>query len=334
LEQERQRIEQRLPGLRRLRGAKAGQKAYDDATQRLSQLTSDIHTLRTRLTPGDSPAERELGIPKAYMTPAQIRDANRAVDARETATRIQVSREHQREGLALAAEKQYNRALTVEEASTMGVPVGTRFGDLAAQGRIPPILREGQAKAYNYGSRALNANGVVEALEATGEFGARFVDVIEGDMAKIVGGVGAAVGIAGGFVGMAGGAAGGAAAGTLAAPLLNTLRTDAQQEYLQAKVDFIASVLRKESGAAITASEYASENKRYFPQPGDKERVIAQKAQARRQVLAALTEEAGRPLLRPQPYTPPDPTPQPAVAPPAEGFGRRGLPSSRSLLGQ
>jgi hypothetical protein len=109
-------------------------------------------------------------------------------------------------------------------------------------------------------------------------------------------------------------------------------------------VDFIASVLRKESGAAITASEYASENKRYFPQPGDKERVIAQKAQARRQVLAALTEEAGRPLLRPQPYTPPDPTPQPAGAPGGQappptppqpqGFGRRGLPSSQGLLGR
>jgi len=36
-------------------------------------------------------------------------------------------------------------------------------------------------------------------------------------------------------------------------------------------------VLRKESGAAIAASEFDNAEKQYFPQPGDSDQVISQK---------------------------------------------------------
>ncbi len=50
-----------------------------------------------------------------------------------------------------------------------------------------------------------------------------------------------------------------------------------QQRAEQAQRDFLNAVLRKESGAAISASEFNNAAKQYFPQPGDFQDVIAQK---------------------------------------------------------
>jgi len=89
---------------------------------------------------------------------------------------------------------------------------------------------------------------------------------------------------------------------TLADPIANALRTPQEQQYFQAKMDFIAAVMRKESGANITAGEYRDADRRYFPQPGDGAHVIAQKAAARAQEIKTLEKESGdRPLLTPQP---------------------------------
>jgi len=77
-------------------------------------------------------------------------------------------------------------------------------------------------------------------------------------------------------------------------------RSEKEQLYMQAKADFIGAVLRKESGAAISKDEFLKEDRRLFPQPGDKPATIAQKAQARANALATLSSEAGRPLQVPQ----------------------------------
>lgn len=76
----------------------------------------------------------------------------------------------------------------------------------------------------------------------------------------------------------------------------NSLTPAPQQEYQQAKSNFISAVLRKESGAAITKSEYENEDKKYFPQPGDSAGVLAQKQAARDLAIKALEIQAGRPL--------------------------------------
>ena len=104
---------------------------------------------------------------------------------------------------------------------------------------------------------------------------------------------------------------------TFAEPIAQSLRTPEEQSYAQAKLDFISSVLRKESGAAILADEFAREDKRYYPQVNDKPLVIAQKQAARQQVIKLLREESGRGLLVPTPAapTPAAPTPTPANKP-------------------
>ena len=63
--------------------------------------------------------------------------------------------------------------------------------------------------------------------------------------------------------------------------------------YDQASRNFISAVLRRESGAAISNSEYENERQKYFPVPGDDKDTIAQKAAARAQAMAGLKAESG-----------------------------------------
>lgn len=60
------------------------------------------------------------------------------------------------------------------------------------------------------------------------------------------------------------------------------------QQNRQAQEDFINSVLRRESGAAISSSEYDHANRQYFPQPGDSPEVIAQKAANRQNAMKGI----------------------------------------------
>lgn len=53
------------------------------------------------------------------------------------------------------------------------------------------------------------------------------------------------------------------------------------QQLQQAKRDFVNATLRRESGAVISPSEFENAEKQYFPQIGDSDAVIAQKAKNR-----------------------------------------------------
>lgn len=64
-------------------------------------------------------------------------------------------------------------------------------------------------------------------------------------------------------------------------PLAGRFATSAQQQYEAAKRNWIAAVLRQESGAAIAQSEYKGADHQYFPQPGDTPETLAQKAHIR-----------------------------------------------------
>ena len=78
------------------------------------------------------------------------------------------------------------------------------------------------------------------------------------------------------------------------------------KRYEQIVRNFGSAILRKQSGAAISASEYADTDKNYFPQPGDTPEVLAQKTQARQEAIAALRAEGGKaykkiaPVAKPQ----------------------------------
>ncbi|MFN5352014.1 MAG: hypothetical protein ACK5BE_05325, partial [Alphaproteobacteria bacterium] len=81
----------------------------------------------------------------------------------------------------------------------------------------------------------------------------------------------------------------GGALGTAA----NLVQSPEQQQVEQAQRDFINAVLRRESGAVIADSEFDNARKQYFPQIGDSEAVIRQKAKNRTTAIEGLKVEAG-----------------------------------------
>jgi hypothetical protein len=131
-------------------------------------------------------------------------------------------------------------------------------------GTSPPgaKLTETQGNAKAFGLRAQDANATLEAM-------------ITGPNAYNPTGLAAAKDAA---------AAGGAA---------NFLASDAGQKYQNVAKAFIAPVLRKESGAAISESEWKSAKQLYIPIPGDSATVLAQKAANRRDAIEGLRVQAG-----------------------------------------
>jgi hypothetical protein len=65
----------------------------------------------------------------------------------------------------------------------------------------------------------------------------------------------------------------------------NALIPDDIRQVAQAERNFATAILRRESGAAISASEFATVNKQYFPRPGDDAKTLAQKAQNRQTAI-------------------------------------------------
>lgn len=65
------------------------------------------------------------------------------------------------------------------------------------------------------------------------------------------------------------------------------------QQIDQAQRDFLNAVLRRESGAVISPSEFANGRQQYFPQPGDSVEVVRQKAANRRTAIEGVRAAAG-----------------------------------------
>lgn len=68
---------------------------------------------------------------------------------------------------------------------------------------------------------------------------------------------------------------------------------DAVRQYEQAVDEFALALLRRESGAAISASEREEVARTYFPQPGDGPQTVRQKAEARRSVIEGMRRASG-----------------------------------------
>jgi len=72
----------------------------------------------------------------------------------------------------------------------------------------------------------------------------------------------------------------------------NIVLSEKQQLFQQAKEDFITAVLRKESGAVISEQEFAREDKKFFPQIGDKSGTLLQKAKSRERAFQNLDKQS------------------------------------------
>lgn len=132
----------------------------------------------------------------------------------------------------------------------------------APTGRAVPIagytkpLNDIQAKAQLFGTRMKEADSILQNLAAAGkEF------TTPGANTPLIG------------------------------PAVNLVDSEKGQQLRQAQRDFLNAVLRRESGAVIADTEFASGTQQYFPQPGDGPAVIAQKARNRALATHAILSE-------------------------------------------
>jgi len=141
-------------------------------------------------------------------------------------------------------------------------------------------LTETQSNAVAFGMRALEANKLATDLEGKG-----FTNT--GVIRTAVGGTMGQAPIVGGKLEQ------GVRSAFNVLPEFAGGPSPEQQQVDQARRNFISAVLRKESGAAIGVDEYSNEERKYFPQLGDSEKVIKQKQDARKLAIQALEAQAG-----------------------------------------
>lgn len=113
----------------------------------------------------------------------------------------------------------------------------------------------------------------------------------------------------------------GAPGGSGSLPFVGNRTLDATaQQYKQLAENWVRANLRKESGAAIGKDEMTSEMKNYFPQPGDSDALIDQKAYARSVVEQNMIRNAGNAWVAPTASQPPG---QPSLTPAADWLAKR-----------
>jgi len=150
------------------------------------------------------------------------------------------------------------------------------------QGKFVPVTgidgkppNEAQGNAIAFGARMNDSNRTLENLEKEGvTSGGRIKGAISGTLEALVPYQGEKL-----------------AAG--AESVMRPFSSEKQNNYEQAKLNFITAVLRKESGAAIGQTEFATEDRKYFPQVGDSDSTIKQKQEARRLAISAMRQIAG-----------------------------------------
>jgi hypothetical protein len=152
--------------------------------------------------------------------------------------------------------------MLLDKGTGLARPAATANG-AQVQGKDPG-LNDTQAKALLFGSRMQQADKILTQLAAQGTVRPSVVkQAVEG--IPLIGGA------------LSAGA--------------NATSSPQQQQVEQAQRDFVNAVLRRESGAAISPSEFESAKKQYFPSVGDSEAVIQQKAYNRQLATRGLMAE-------------------------------------------
>lgn len=141
-------------------------------------------------------------------------------------------------------------------------------------------LNDEQGKAVGFGTRAKEASAILSKLEGEGVK----------DVGKIRSTVGSTLGMTP-LIGE-----------KLEQNVMSTANVlpgflggpnEQQQATLQARKNFATAVLRKESGASISPTEFADVERIYFPAPGDDANILRQKQRARDLAINALEVQAG-----------------------------------------
>jgi hypothetical protein len=132
--------------------------------------------------------------------------------------------------------------------------------------KSPTKLTEAQGKANLYATRATESDKIIADLE--GKYSPYAINVKEG--------------ISNSFIG-----------GPTTEAIANKALSKESQKAEQAQRNFVNAILRQESGAVISPSEFSNARRQYFPQPGDSQEVIEQKKSNRQTAIEGLRTMAG-----------------------------------------
>ena len=141
-------------------------------------------------------------------------------------------------------------------------------------------LTETQSNATAFGLRMKEANSILTSLEQSGVKNTGLISNVAGSIVGVVPLIGDKL------TGMT------ESVFNVLPQIMGGLSPE-QQQVAQARLNFITANLRKESGATLLPSEFITEEKKYFPKPGDDATVIAQKQKARNLALKAMEIQAG-----------------------------------------
>jgi hypothetical protein len=222
------------------------------------------------------------GKPMTDIAAAQAAETARSNAEREKADRARLGLEGQRVALQRQADAraEYQAKQPKFDASAGGFvyaptaenPQGKFVAVTGIEGKPP---NEAQGNAIAFGARMDNSNRILESLEKEGVTGGGGLkSFVSGTLQSLVPYQGEKL-----------------AAGVES--IMRPLSSEKQNNYEQAKENFITAVLRKESGASINPDEFAREDRKYFPQVGDKDSTIKQKQEARRLAINAMRQVAG-----------------------------------------
>jgi hypothetical protein len=141
-------------------------------------------------------------------------------------------------------------------------------------------LTETQSNATAFGMRMKEANSILTGLEQSGVKNTGLISGVAGSIVGVVPLIGDKL------EGMTG------SVFNILPRIMGGLSPE-QQQTAQARLNFITANLRKESGATLLPSEFITEERKYFPKPGDDATVIAQKQKARNLAIKAMEIQAG-----------------------------------------
>jgi hypothetical protein len=214
-----------------------------------------------------------------YRAPIQI-DTGTAIEIRDPKNPTVVLQTIPKSQMPTAGQvvERDDGTFLVDTRTGQARPVMGQGGHPLTGGGKP--LTEAQGNAVAFGARAIEANRIATDLEKQGVRNTGAIRTAVGGIAGMTPFVGEQLeqGVRSAF-------------NVLPSVVGGT--SPEQQQVDQSRRNFISAVLRKESGAAIGVDEYKNEERKYFPQAGDTDKVIQQKQKARELAIEALKAQAG-----------------------------------------
>jgi hypothetical protein len=225
---------------------------------------------------GGAPVELATGGAK-YHAPIQI-DTGTAIEIRDPLDPTKVLQRLPKSQMPTAGQvlETENGPMLVNTRTAQAQPI--MAGGQALVGGKP--LTESQGNATAFGMRMKESNQLINDLEKKGVTNTGVIRSTIGGIAGMTPFIGEKL-------------QQGVQSGMNVFPSALGGPSAEQQQVDAARKNFITAVLRKESGAAISPSEFYNESQKYFPQPGDSDAVIAQKRHARDTAIKAMEIQAG-----------------------------------------